>query len=207
LTVERQEKTVSVSIPGLEQTFEWVGKPIDVEFGDRSVVMSATPMTDWFTDPETAQVVATTSALVCSSKTEYMLSARVEVAFASTFDAGALVLWSNTQSWAKLAFEYSPQGQAMIVSVVTRGESDDCNAVIIDSSSVWLRISSLGDANAFHYSTDGEQWHFVRYFRLDTYGSVDVGFEAQSPLGGGCVARFSNISFVPERLANLRSGL
>jgi regulation of enolase protein 1 (concanavalin A-like superfamily) len=198
---------VSVSIPGLEHSFEWVGKPIDVEFGERSLTLSATPQTDWFTDPETSQVVATTSALVCTPKTEFMLSARVEVEFASTFDAGALVLWSNTESWAKLAFEYSPQGQAMIVSVVTRGESDDANAVVLDSSSVWLRISGLGDAHAFHYSTDGEQWHFVRYFRLDTYGSVDVGFEAQSPLGGGCVARFSEISFVPKRLAGLRSGV
>jgi regulation of enolase protein 1 (concanavalin A-like superfamily) len=198
---------VSVSIPGLEQSFEWVGKPLDVEFGDRSLSMSATPKTDFFTDPETSQVVATTSALVCSPKTEFMLSAQVEVTFASTFDAGALLLWSDTQSWAKLAFEYSPQSQSMIVSVVTRGQSDDCNSVLIDSSSVWLRVSGLGDAHAFHYSTDGELWHFVRYFRLDTYGSVDVGFEAQSPLGGGCVARFSNISYVAERLASLRSGV
>jgi hypothetical protein len=198
---------VSVNIPGLELSFEWVGKPIDVEFGDRSIVMSATPQTDWFTDPETSQVVATTSAVVCRPMTEFMLSAQVDVEFSSTFDAGALVLWSNTQSWAKLAFEFSPQGQAMIVSVVTRGESDDCNSVVIDSSSVWLRISGLGDAHAFHYSTDGDHWHFVRYFRLDTYGSVDVGFEAQSPLGGGCVAHFSNISYVPERLASLRTGV
>lgn len=198
---------MSVNIPGLELSFEWVGKPIDVEFGDRSIVMSATPQTDWFTDPETSQVVATTSAVVCRPMTEFMLSAQVDVEFSSTFDAGALVLWSNTQSWAKLAFEFSPQGQAMIVSVVTRGESDDCNSVVIDSSSVWLRISGLGDAHAFHYSTDGDHWHFVRYFRLDTYGSVDVGFEAQSPLGGGCVARFSNISYVPERLASLRTGV
>lgn len=198
---------MSVSIPGLQQSFEWVGKPVEVEFGDRSIVMSATPQTDWFTDPETSQVVATASALVCSPKTEFTLATHVDVSFTSAFDAGALVLWSNTQSWAKLAFEYSPQSQPMIVSVVTRGESDDCNAVVIDSSSVWLRISGLGDAHAFHYSTDGEQWHFVRYFRLDTYGSVDVGFEVQSPLGGGCVARFSKISYVAERLASLRTGL
>lgn len=198
---------MSVNIPGLELPFEWVGKPIEVEFVDGSIVMRATPQTDWFTDPETSQVTATTSALVCKPMTEFMLSAQVEVAFSSTFDAGALVLWSDTQSWAKLCFEYSPQGQAMVVSVVTRGESDDCNSVVIASSSVWLRISGLGDAHAFHYSTDGKLWHFVRYFRLDTYGSVGVGFEAQSPLGTGCVARFSKISYVAERLAGLRSGL
>ena len=197
---------MSVTIPGLEQSFEWVGKPIEVELGDRSIVMNATPQTDWFTDPETTQVIANASALVCRPKTEFMLAAQVEVSFASAFDAGALVLWSNTQSWAKLCFEYSPQNQPMIVSVVTRGESDDSNAVVIDSPSVWLRVSGLGDAHAFHYSTDGEQWHFVRYFRLDTYGSVDVGFEAQSPLGGGCVTRFSKISYTAERLAGLRTG-
>jgi regulation of enolase protein 1 (concanavalin A-like superfamily) len=197
---------VSVNISGLDQSFEWVGKPIDVELGERSIVMSATPKTDWFTDPETSQVVATASALVCRPKTEFMLAAHVDVSFASAFDAGALVLWSNTRSWAKLAFEYSPQKQPMIVSVVTRGESDDSNAVVLDTSSVWLRVSGLGDAHAFHYSTDGELWHFVRYFRLDTYGSVDVGFEAQSPLGTGCVARFTEISYAPVRLAGLRTG-
>jgi regulation of enolase protein 1 (concanavalin A-like superfamily) len=198
---------VSVSIPGVDQTFEWVGKPIEVQLTERALVMSATPKTDWFTDPETSQVVATASALVCRPRTEFIMSAQVDADFATAFDAGALVLWSNTQSWAKLCFEYSPRGQAMIVSVVTRGESDDCNAVVIDASSVWLRVSGLGDAHAFHYSTDGETWHFVRYFRLDTYGSVDVGFEAQSPLGAGCVARFSNISFVAERLSGLRTGV
>jgi uncharacterized protein len=78
---------------------------------------------------------------------------------------------------------------------------------VIDAPTVWLRVSGIGDAHAFHYSIDGEQWHFVRYFRLDTYGAVDVGFEAQSPLGGGCIARFSNISFTPKRLESLRSGL
>ncbi len=198
---------MSVSIPGIEQTFEWVGKPIAVQIGERSLVMSATSKTDWFTDPETSQVVATASALVCRPKTEFMMSAHLDVEFAAAFDAGALVLWSNTQSWAKLCFEYSPQGQAMIVSVVNRGVSDDCNAAVIDSTSVWLRVSGLGDAHAFHYSTDGERWHFVRYFRLDTYGSVDVGFEAQSPLGGGCVVRFSDITFVGERLSGLRTGV
>ena len=197
---------MDVEIPGVEGSFLWVGKPGEVETGERSLVLTATSETDWFTDPETSQVVATASALVCRPLTEYTLSARVDVAFSSTFDAGALVLWSDTRNWAKLAFEYSPQGQAMIVSVVTRGESDDCNSVIVEATSVFLRVAGLGDAHAFHYSLDGELWHFVRYFRLETYDAVSVGFEAQSPLGGGCVARFSQITYMPERLASLRSG-
>ena len=89
---------MSMSIPGIVQSFEWVGKPIAVQFGERSLEMNATPKTDWFTDPETSQVMATASALVCRPKTEFILSAKVDVSFATAFDAGALVLWSNTQS-------------------------------------------------------------------------------------------------------------
>ena len=60
-----------------------------------------------------------------------------------------------TSSWAKLCFEYSPQREPMVVSVVTRGLSDDCNSFVVDGATVWLRIARVGSAFAFHASTDG----------------------------------------------------
>ena len=96
----------------------------------------------------------------------------------------------------------------MVVSVVTRGFSDDCNSVVVEGP-VWLRASRLGRAFAFHYSVDGEVWHMVRYFGLDLEDTdpVEVGFLAQSPSGEGCAAAFEEISFVPEQLADVRSGV
>ena len=53
------------------------------------------------------------------------------------------------------------------------------------------RIARIGEAIAFHHSLDGERWAFVRHFRLSAEEELDVGFEAQSPLGSGCAATFT----------------
>jgi regulation of enolase protein 1 (concanavalin A-like superfamily) len=92
----------------------------------------------------------------------------------------------------------------MIVSVVTRGLSDDCNSTVVSGDAVWLRVAGVGDAFAFHASADGERWDFVRHFALD--GDPRPGFLAQSPTGEGLVATFSEIRLEPVRLRDLRSG-
>ena len=68
--------------------------------------------------------------------------------------------------WVKLALERSPQGEAMIVSVVTRGLSDDANGRVVTGDGVWLRVSRIGAACALHASDDGVRWELVRHFAL-----------------------------------------
>ena len=105
----------------------------------------------------------------------------------STSPRSTRLSWSSTPTstiWAKLCLELSPQGEVMVVSVVTRGASDDCNSVIVDGP-VWLRVAHLERAFAFHYSLDGATWHMVRYFSLGEPEPVEVGFLAQSPTGSG----------------------
>ncbi len=116
-----------------------------------------------------------------------------------------LLLWAGEDTWAKLCFEYSPQGQPMVVSVVTRGRSDDANGFIVDGSEVWLRISGMRGAYAFHASTDGRWWHLIRHFTLGDV-SAEVGFEVQSPLGQGCGATFADIMYRTHTLSDLRDG-
>jgi regulation of enolase protein 1 (concanavalin A-like superfamily) len=136
---------------------------------------------------------------------DFQLSAKVSVGFGATFDAGALVVLVGDDRWVKLAFEYSPQGAGMIVSVVTRGRSDDANGYIVDGPAVWLRIARVGRAYAAHASLDGARWDFVRHFDLgDT--TAAIGFEVQSPLGEGCRATFTDIAYQTTTLADLRDG-
>ena len=162
--------------------------------------------TDLFVDPASgAETVNAPRLLFTPPDGDFQLSARVEVAFAGTFDAGVLLLWAGERTWAKLCFEYSPQGQPMVVSVVTRGVSDDANSYIVDGSSVWVRVSRKAGAYAYHSSTDGLTWDFVRNFSL---GDVrpDVGFEVQAPVGASCSATFTEISYAATTLADLRDG-
>src|SRR5580704_17213624 len=123
---------------------------------------------------------------------DFTLAAQVSVEFASTYDAGVLLLHAAERQWAKLCFEYSPQLRPTAVTVVTRGTSDDCNSFEVDGTTLWLRITRSGAAWAFHASADGEWWRLLRYFALssDPAEMVRVGFLAQSPAGEGCAATF-----------------
>jgi regulation of enolase protein 1 (concanavalin A-like superfamily) len=178
-----------------------------------TVVGSAGARTDIFVDPGQGTIEDAESALNAATLLgvapagDFQLSARVSVDFGSTFDAGVLLLWVDEGCWAKLCFEFSPQGDPMIVSVVCRGVADDANAFVVAGRSVWLRVSRIGPAYASHASVDGRTWQMVRYFAIDDEPHrAQVGFEAQSPTGDGCRVSFDDIRFVPERLTELRDG-
>ena len=166
--------------------------------------IEAGPRTDWFVHPGTGEVVSNAPAELEPVEGDFVLSAHVRADLRATFDAGALVVWRDERHWAKLAMERNPAGEATVVSVVTRGESDDCNSWPLPEASVWLRIARIGEQFAFHASHDGERWELVRHFRLD--GRVQAGLEAQSPLGEGCVAVFSEVLRAARTLADIRSG-
>jgi uncharacterized protein len=193
-------------IPGVPSGFHWIGSPADASLDSGALSITAGEKSDWFIDPGSGQVTLNAPALVAPLGGDFTVSARVEAAMQSTFDAGALVLWQDEETWAKLAFEFSPAGEAMVVSVVTRGESDDCNSMVVNSAEVWLRVAAIGGAYAFHASTNGRDWQFVRHFRLSAAGAPEVGFEAQSPTGQGCRARFSQIEHTERTLTDLRNG-
>jgi regulation of enolase protein 1 (concanavalin A-like superfamily) len=185
----------------------WLGEPADARLGESSVAITAGAATDWFIDPSHAAApVLNAPALVGSPSGDFLLSSRVAVEFASTFDAGALVLYGDQHVWAKLCFELSPAREPMVVSVVTRDLSDDCNSAVVDADHVWLRVSRIGSAFAFHSSSDGATWSLVRHFALPTTDELLVGFEAQSPLGEGCTASFTEVDYAMQRLSDIRSG-
>lgn len=170
------------------------------------LVGTARPRTDLFVDPVTgAPTLNAPRLLTPAPRGEFRLSARVELKFESTYDAGCLLVWAGEATWGKLCFEYSPRGQGMAVSVVTRGVSDDANGFTVDGSTLWLRLSRKAGAYAFHASTDGLRWEFVRHFSLGD-GPAEIGFEAQSPLGDGLTATFTELAFAPTAPADLRDG-
>lgn len=139
---------------------------------------------------------------------DFQLIARVTVGFAAAFDAGVLYLHVGEREWAKLCYERSPD-EPTICTVVTRGRSDDANSFVVPGSTVWLRITRTGTAFAFHASTDGEKWTFVRVFALgdeQSAAAARVGFLAQSPTGEGCEVTFDRIELRPGAPKDLRDG-
>lgn len=162
---------------------------------------------DWINDALGADRPPPATALVLPAEGDLTLAARVRVdGPRTTFDAGVLAVWADPEHWAKLCFERSPQGEEMVVSVVTDGFSDDANGPLVETGEVFLRVARVGPAWAFHFSADGVAWRFVRVFRLTAPGPVSVGFLAQAPNGPSCTARFDRIRHAPETLTDLRNG-
>ncbi len=196
----------SISIESLPGKLEWIEQPERYTFESGILKIHSGPETDMFIDPQGEYKVLNAPGAVCQPTPYFQLSAKVHVNFESKYDAGVLILYANDTHWAKLCFEYSPQGEPMVVSVVTRNISDDANGSVIEGSVVYLRISGLGTAYVFHYSSDGKFWHFVRYFHMETDDPVYAGFLSQSPTGEGCEAEFKDIVYKNKKLEDLRNG-
>jgi regulation of enolase protein 1 (concanavalin A-like superfamily) len=198
----------AITLEAVPFALGWLSTPAAWSQANGSLTIDAGPRTDWFIDPAgNATPILNAPALVGRIAGDFVFGARVEVDFSETFDAGVLVVHSGELAWAKLCFERSPDAEPTIVSVVTRGVSDDANSLVVDGNSVWLRIARLGSAFAFHASTDGSRWRLVRHFALAAAETPAAGFLVQSPLGEGCRARFDEISFEARRLDDLRNGL
>lgn len=191
------------SIPA---TLSWHLEPLEWNITDNVLTATAGAKTDLFVDPLSSNKSLNASMLTFENNQDFIFSARVTMDFQGTFDAGVLVIYQSETSWAKLCFEYSPNKDPMVVSVVTKGTSDDCNSVFIDGNSVYLRVSRINTGFAFHFSNDAKLWHMIRAFALEP-GAAKVGFLVQAPMGESCTATFSEIAFQLETLSDIRSGL
>jgi regulation of enolase protein 1 (concanavalin A-like superfamily) len=198
----------TVSIPALPAALTWDGAPATSTItADDALTITAPGATDLFRDPQGQSIQHNAPRLLFLPHTQFTLSARVTVDFQTTYDAGVLLLYVHDTVWAKLCFELSPQHQPMIVSVVTNDRSDDCNSVVLDRHDAYLRITSLGNAFAFHYSLDSAMWRLVRYFALPDTAGARAGFAAQSPTGTTCRVTFDTIRYAPSSVSDIRSGV
>ena len=195
-----------VTLPSLPAKLTWSNPAADWRCDGDTLHITAGAVTDLFTDPAGGVVKDDSPRALFAPDPQFTLSAHVMVDFAATYDAGVLVLYADAEHWAKLCFELSPQGEPMVVSVVTNGVSDDCNSVPLARNDIYLRVTRLRQAFAFHYSEDGNYWRMVRYFALQQTAGLCAGFSAQAPTGDGCHAAFDEIAYRPAAVKDVRSG-
>ena len=114
----------------------------------------------------------------------FVLRAKVSHAFKDTYDSCSIMVFQDATHWAKSCFELTDFGTNAVVSVVTKGDSDDANGPNIDGDEVWLQMCRKDNAFAFHYSLDGEYFFMTRFFTLPAVGkTVKIGLLAQAPTG------------------------
>ncbi|MBC2667586.1 DUF1349 domain-containing protein [Novosphingobium piscinae] len=174
---------------------------------DRLVIESG-EKTDFFreTDGVTSYGNAPVLLTGIDNTRPFTFTTRVTPDLAQTYDAGALYLWSDEATWLKFAFERDENGRSRIVTVRTRGTSDDNNHDVLAARSAFLRVSSDTRSLGFYYSGDGRTWQLVRVFRNDYPARLWLGLSAQSPLGRGNRAVFSSLRLTGQSVADFRKG-
>ncbi|GHG12197.1 DUF1349 domain-containing protein [Streptomyces zaomyceticus] len=186
---------------------DWTTAPAAWSLSDGVLTVSAAPRTDLFTDPLGGAARRDAAvALTTPPEGDWQFSARLRVGFRSAWDAGALVVRSDDDHWAKLNFEQAPDGTPCVFSVVTRGRSDDAVGSPVTGEALWLRICRIGEGFAFHVSDDGGFWRLVRQFALTGPRPLRIGVEVQSPVGEGCRVDFDDIRLTPTSLPHLIDG-
>jgi uncharacterized protein len=192
------------ALDGVPGNLEWRVAPVNwhVEHGSELTILSG-KQTDWFVDPFDGTIHNTAPMLLFVPTNDYVFNAKVKVGFKAKWDAGALMVWADEHHWAKLSFELSPAKQPTLVTVVTRGLSDDCHSVPISGNTVYLQIAKSGSAYVFYFSSDGKHWQVLRVFNLGDDLKPRVGFESQSPAGAGTKVVFSKVHYSPKKISNI----
>ncbi len=187
--------------------FLWLNPSTFVSLPDGGIRIKAPAKCDFFKDPAGQHVMASAPYLFLEVEGDFTAKTQVSHAFRSVWDAAAIMTWSDPDNWAKLCFEATDFGTQAIVSVVTKGVSDDANGVNYHWSNVWLQIVRKGNLFGMHYGPDGVHWNMVRYFIMDAPAKVRIGLVAQCPGGGGAELDFTAFCLDGTTVKDVRAGV
>ncbi len=164
--------------------FEWLNSPKSFDIVDDVLQVTVVKGTDFFNDPEEKAVTASAPLLYKAIKGDFVVKALVQPDFGAQWNAVALMVYKDNLKWVKFAFENSDATGPGIVSVVTKGSSDDANgAVIPDRKKLWLAIARKGDIFSMHWSIDGKNYRMARLTAMPSMDEIKIGVEFQSPVG------------------------
>ncbi|WP_274652167.1 DUF1349 domain-containing protein [Paenibacillus humicola] len=191
----------------LPPNFHWINESEEWGFDETGkLTITAPPLADFFRDPKGDSVRSSAPYVYTVLKGDFTVWTRAEAEMVENFDSACIMVMAGEDNWAKLCFEF-PNRIPTMVSVVTKGTSDDCNSERVNEKRPYLRATRFGDCFAFFYSLDGAWWNLVRYFRLEAPAEIRVGLVAQSPAGNGCKTGFEGFHYSPVPVTDLRSGV
>lgn len=165
---------------------QWMNPPARVEpLPEGGIRVYTAARVDFFNDPMGKHMMASSHFLYKEVEGDFVATLRVRPNFAHVWDAGCLMCWQDGDHWAKLCYERTDIGPTAVVSVVTRGISDDANGAEVDAPEVKLRLARCGQAFAMHYAIGDAPYRMVRIFSLEVGRALKLGVNSQCPAGEG----------------------
>jgi hypothetical protein len=197
----------SVRLATLPRALFWENVPVRFGKGaDGQFTIVAGAKTDMFRDPNVTYNTDNAPKLLFIADSNFVFTAAIHHAFVSKWDGGAIVLKADSLNWIKFCFEKDYTGRRRVVSVVTRGISDDCNSVAVSGNTIYYKIAKAGNVITLYYSLEGHNWFLIRHLTFDSDRPLRLGFLAQSPTGERCTVTFSDIHYTTKKISDPYTG-
>jgi regulation of enolase protein 1 (concanavalin A-like superfamily) len=165
----------SVRIAAIPRGLFWENSPLNFSINKNQIIIVAGEKTDMFRDPNVTYNTDNAPKLLFEGDENFVLTASIEHAFASKWDGGAIIIREDSLHWIKFCFEKDYTGAKRVVSVVTKGISDDCNSEKMISDKVFYKVAKAGNVITLYSSANGKNWFLVRHLQFDNKG-FKLGF-------------------------------
>lgn len=206
--IEKGEEC-AITISGLEFTKSLNGAKSQATVEGNKLVLKSKAKSDYFNEPDGTLSYSTAPVLLTKidNSQPFTFTAKVTPTFVDTYDAGAMYVFLNKNWWFKFAFERDELKRTRAVTVRTIETSDDNNHDVIDSTSMYMKISSDTKTIGFYYSLDKKAWQLVRLFQNDYPLETWIGVSTQSPIGNGNSTTFEEFSLTKKSIKDFRIGI
>lgn len=178
--------------------FSWIRKPKVYKIEPDRIEITTEPHTDLW--QRTYYHFQNDNAPVFQIETEEKyFSFIVKTNFAEShhrFDQCGVVMYLDSENWAKASVEYENSDYQHLGSVVTNQGYSDWATTVISASvkTMWYRFSRREDDYCLEHSADGKTFHQMRIFHMwKGDGAIRFGIYACSPEESSFQAIFSNL--------------
>jgi regulation of enolase protein 1 (concanavalin A-like superfamily) len=196
----RAQSTDPIRLHSLPAPLFWENTPLHFHLDSSHLFIEAGEKTDMFRDPNVAYNTDNAPKLLFVADSNFVLTAAIHPNFLNKWDGGAIVLKSDGLNWIKFCFEKDYTGQHRVVSVVTKGISDDCNSAAVPANTVFYKVAKAGNVITLYYSLEGRHWFLIRHLVFNSPTPLKVGFLAQSPTGKSCKVLFSHVHYSARKI-------
>ncbi len=188
-------------------SLEWRTPPKSATVKDGILTVTVDKNTDFFNNPEDGTRSSTAPLLYEAIEGDFVAKALVRPDFTDVWNAVSLMVYIDSLHWIKFAFENSDATGPSIVTVVTKGVSDDANgAILSDQKEIWLKLIRKNNNYSMLWSLDDKAYKMARLTAMPAVDTVKVGVEVQCPVGESATHELLYYHSERKTVQDLRKG-
>ncbi len=181
----------------------WLNKPRNYRLGEDSLVITTEPGTDLWQRTYYGFRNDNAPALLFEFDDNFSFSFRTVFSCSTIYDQCGVLIYIDSDNWAKASVEFETSEFSRLGSVVTNnGYSDWATTDIPSPNILWYRLNRRGPDFLLESSSDGENFQQMRIFHLNVLGetSEEMG-KLDPPQPARCKLKAGIYACSPQRSA------